>query len=187
MLTKCQCQLSSTPDTYYEPSTTQVITGQNICKNAVDGFTIRKPKASHSRLPVREKTAFKSRGRHTITRKRHGIAEARMPTAVLWMRRMRVLRRLLRKYMHVLYMKAKGNVLENKRVLLEYIHKAKAEKVRSKLNADPPDAQRLKAKGARRRRHQRFKSGWRLFSVERRRLPHKAVACVIDSVPAMRV
>jgi large subunit ribosomal protein L19e len=40
----------------------------------------------------------KRKGRHTGTGKRKGTAEARMPTKVMWLRRMRVLRRLLRKY-----------------------------------------------------------------------------------------
>ena len=37
-------------------------------------------------------------GRHTGHGKRRGTKDARMPQKVLWMRRQRVLRRLLRKY-----------------------------------------------------------------------------------------
>jgi large subunit ribosomal protein L19e len=52
----------------------------------------------HSRARTRETLAAKRLGRHTGAGKRKGTAEARMPTKVQWLRRMRVLRRLLRKY-----------------------------------------------------------------------------------------
>merc|ERR1712227_1101700 len=71
---------------------------QNIRKLVKDGFVIKKPVKIHSRARVNLRDAAKRKGRHTGTGKRRGTAEARMPTKVLWMRRMRVLRRLLRKY-----------------------------------------------------------------------------------------
>jgi ribosomal protein L19E len=37
-------------------------------------------------------------GRHTGTGKRRGTREARFPSKILWMRKMRVLRRMLKKY-----------------------------------------------------------------------------------------
>lgn len=72
--------------------------GQNIRKLIKDGLIIKKPQTVHSRFRVREKLAAKRKGRHTGPGKRKGTANARMPSAVLWMRRQRVLRRLLRKY-----------------------------------------------------------------------------------------
>merc|ERR1711937_1130209 len=70
----------------------------NIRKLIKDDFVIKKPNVIHSRDRVRRRLVAKRKGRHTGTGKRHGTKDARMPKAILWMRRTRVLRRLLRKY-----------------------------------------------------------------------------------------
>merc|ERR1711935_1043739 len=128
----------------------------NIRKLLKDGLINRKPVKMHSRSRVRKNLDAKRKGRHQGTGKRRGTNEARMPTKVLWMRRLRVLRRLLRKFRqqkkidkhiyHSFYVKSKGNQFKNKRVLVEAIHKTKAERLKAKAVEEQSRSQKEKAK-----------------------------------------
>lgn len=135
----------------------------NIRKLIKDGYIICKPNAIHSRFRVNRRALAKSKGRHTGYGKRRGTREARFPTKIMWIRRMRVLRRLLKKYRdsnkldkhlhHNLYARCKGNEFKNKRVLMEYIHTAKQELVREKTLLQQAEAKREKSR-AKKQRHQ---------------------------------
>ncbi|KNG50613.1 60s ribosomal protein l19 [Stemphylium lycopersici] len=138
---------------------------QTVRKLVQDGLIIRKPVTMHSRARARELTAARRIGRHRGFGKRKGTKDARMPSQIVWMRRLRVLRRLLVKYRaagkidrhlyHELYHLSKGNTFKHKRALVEHIHKAKAEKARERVIKEEMDAKRAKTKAARERRQER--------------------------------
>merc|ERR1712226_1536517 len=102
---------------------------------------------THSRAKARAWHAARRLGRHTGTGKRKGTKNARMPVKVIWMRRQRALRRLLKKLRkarkidknlyHKFYLGSKGNLYKNKKVLVEAIHKERNEKIRlEKIEAE---------------------------------------------------
>eukprot|EP01053_Blabericola_migrator_P002654 Blabericola_migrator_1__2653@NODE_1752_length_3856_cov_389_225653_g1129_i0_p4_GENE_NODE_1752_length_3856_cov_389_225653_g1129_i0NODE_1752_length_3856_cov_389_225653_g1129_i0_p4_ORF_typecomplete_len193_score40_80Ribosomal_L19e/PF01280_20/4_2e61Ribosomal_L19e/PF01280_20/1_7e02RE_AccI/PF09545_10/0_0029_NODE_1752_length_3856_cov_389_225653_g1129_i018332411 len=116
---------------------------------------VRKPTRGQSRARCREYHEAKRRGRHMGLGKRRGTKNARMPRSILWMKRQRVLRRLLKKYReekkidrhtyHVFYNKAKGNQFKNKKVMLESIWTAQNEQNKVKALAEQKEARRLKS------------------------------------------
>merc|ERR1712100_13521 len=115
---------------------------KNIKKLFKDGLIMKRQVGMHSRSRCKRVHEAKRKGRHQGHGKRRGTKNARMPSKILWMRRQRVLRRLLKKYReakkitkdiyHFFYLAAKGNQFKNKSVLVESIHKMKQEKIREK-------------------------------------------------------
>ena len=98
-----------------------------------DSFIIKKKDAMHSRTRARVRIEERRLGRHTGTGKRRGCKDARMPSKMIWMRRLRTLRRLLIKYReakkidkhlyHQLYLACKSNQYKSKKNLADAVEK----------------------------------------------------------------
>ena len=98
-----------------------------------DNFIFKKKISMHSRQRARLRKQEVRQGRHTGFGKRRGPSDARMPQKVLWIRRQRTLRRLLKKYReskkidkhlyHQLYLDCKANQYKSKRNLADAIDK----------------------------------------------------------------
>merc|ERR1711976_221823 len=137
---------------------------KNIKKLFKDGLIMKRQVGMHSRSRCKRVHEAKRKGRHQGTGKRRGTRNARMPSKILWMRRQRVLRRLLKKYReakkitkdiyHHFYVGSKCNLYKNKSVLIEAIHKMKQE-IREKQLEEQKEARRIKAAERKEKRNHR--------------------------------
>jgi large subunit ribosomal protein L19e len=132
---------------------------KSVRKLIKKGWVMKKPVKVHSRARWRIRKEAKALGRHMGPGCREGSREARMPSKNIWMRRLRVLRRMLKKYRaekkidrhqyRQLYVKAKGNVFRNKRNLMEHIHKMKDDKKKERQLAEQLKTKRAKEQAQR--------------------------------------
>ncbi|KAL0612512.1 60S ribosomal protein L19 [Plecturocebus cupreus] len=102
------------------------------------------------------KTLAHRKSRHMGIGKQEGIANGQMPEKVIWMRRLRILCQLLRRYCeskkmnchmnHSLYQKAKGIALKKQADSHGIIRKLQVDKSYQKLQVDQAEAHWLKTK-----------------------------------------
>ena len=136
---------------------------QQIRKLVADGIIVRRPVGMHSKARHTKRIQAKRLGRHTGYGKRRGGKNARCPEKFQWIRRIRVLRKVLADYRkreeidcHLyrkLYLKAKGNEFRNRRVLIEHIQTLKAEHLREKTLQAQIDARRARSRRIREKKN----------------------------------
>jgi ribosomal protein L19E len=87
---------------WLDPNETATISVANsrqaVRKLIKDNHIYVKPVKVHSRARKHKRDAAVRKGRHTGTGKRKGSSNARLPVKVIWMRRTRILRRMLARY-----------------------------------------------------------------------------------------
>jgi len=137
-------------------------TRASVRKLIRDGYIIKKPQKIHSRFRARQWAVSKRKGRHLGKGRRKGTRNARNPVYILWMKKQRAYRRLLRRYReakkidvhmyHRLYLKAKGNAFKNRANLIETIDTELSDK---KRNAALMEQYRARALEVKRRREER--------------------------------
>jgi len=144
-------------------------TRTSVRKLIRDGYIIKKPQKIHSRFRARQRAEQRKKGRHLGLGKRKGTRNARNPVKLLWMKKQRAFRRLLRRYRashkidrrmyHRLYLKAKGNTFKNRANLIETIDYDLSERKRANVLLEQYKAraqqatQRKAEKDARRKKY----------------------------------
>ena len=136
---------------------------QQIRKLISDGIIVKRPVGMHSKARHTKRILAKRLGRHTGYGKRRGVKTARTPEKFQWIRRIRVLRKVLNDFKarqeidnHLyrkLYLKAKGNEFRNRRVLVEHVQTLKAETLREKTLQAQIDARRARSRRIRERKN----------------------------------
>ena len=139
-----------------ESADLQLATSRQAIRKQIKARVILKKRATvHTRSRKLKRDVAVSKGRHSGFGKRRGTANARLPFKVIWMRRLRVLRRMLKKYRqakkidkhqyHTLYLLVKGAQYKTKKALMEKVHKMKVDAKRTKTVEEQATAAKLKA------------------------------------------